>query len=398
MERTALRLIISQNQANYRREETVDNKMTYPLPPYSSVIGAIHNACGFREYNPMDLSIQGNFHSLQKEAYTDHAFLNNLHNDRGYLVKTANPQMLSKGYELVAKAKKGQGNDFDKEITIDVINRDLLTEYQNLGRARRAIADKTETPDYDFQSVPMLFIGKDTLEFTDGDILNQVKIVREIKAKQTRITEEIKDSKTSLKKLDKSSPEYESLNSEIKELTKTQKQLKESYTRENNLIEEPYEKFKTLTTSLKFYEVLYDLNLVIHIAAPEGTLNTIADNICNLTGIGRYEDFIEVQECKFVKLGDEIEKEITSSVTGYISAKAVDNETIVLGSSEAKGNIEANGTKYYLNKNYVIENKQRIFNKVPVIYTGSYSVDPEDILDNDDNVYVDEDGYIVSLV
>ena len=35
----ALRLILHQTSANYKREETVENKMTYPLPPVSTVIG-----------------------------------------------------------------------------------------------------------------------------------------------------------------------------------------------------------------------------------------------------------------------------------------------------------------------------------------------------------------------
>ena len=42
----ALRIVIKQSSANYRREETLNNKMTYPLPPVSTIIGAIHNACG----------------------------------------------------------------------------------------------------------------------------------------------------------------------------------------------------------------------------------------------------------------------------------------------------------------------------------------------------------------
>ncbi|WP_415336187.1 CRISPR-associated protein Cas5, partial [Clostridium perfringens] len=32
----ALRIILTQNSANYRREETTVNKMTYPLPPFST--------------------------------------------------------------------------------------------------------------------------------------------------------------------------------------------------------------------------------------------------------------------------------------------------------------------------------------------------------------------------
>ena len=72
----AVRLKLRQATANYRREETVDNKMTYPLPPFSTVIGALHKACGYREYHPMDLSIQGNYGALKKKVYTDHCFLN----------------------------------------------------------------------------------------------------------------------------------------------------------------------------------------------------------------------------------------------------------------------------------------------------------------------------------
>ena len=42
----AIRLVLYQSSANYRRPETFENKMTYPLPPFSTVIGAIHKACG----------------------------------------------------------------------------------------------------------------------------------------------------------------------------------------------------------------------------------------------------------------------------------------------------------------------------------------------------------------
>ena len=52
----ALRLVIHQSSANYKREETVDNKMTYKLPPFSTVIGALHNACGYRAVSYTHLS------------------------------------------------------------------------------------------------------------------------------------------------------------------------------------------------------------------------------------------------------------------------------------------------------------------------------------------------------
>ena len=44
-----LRIILTQNKANYKKEEVDKNKLTYPLPPFSTVIGALHNACGFYE-------------------------------------------------------------------------------------------------------------------------------------------------------------------------------------------------------------------------------------------------------------------------------------------------------------------------------------------------------------
>ena len=39
----ALRIVLHQDSANYKKEETLDNKMTYPLPPISTIIGAIIN-------------------------------------------------------------------------------------------------------------------------------------------------------------------------------------------------------------------------------------------------------------------------------------------------------------------------------------------------------------------
>ena len=82
-----LRIKLTQSSANYRREETVTNKMTYPLPPMSTVIGALHNACGYTETHPMDVSIQGKFESMGKKAYTDYCFLNSTMDDRGIMVK-----------------------------------------------------------------------------------------------------------------------------------------------------------------------------------------------------------------------------------------------------------------------------------------------------------------------
>ena len=118
----AIRIELTQNQANYRKEETIENKMTYPLPPMSTVIGAIHKACGFKTYRPMDISIQGSYGSMQRETYKDYAFLNSTMNDRGILVKMRNPKSLSTAYDVIAEAC-AQNADFEKEIKIKEIGR-----------------------------------------------------------------------------------------------------------------------------------------------------------------------------------------------------------------------------------------------------------------------------------
>ena len=46
--------------------------------------------------------------------------------------------------------------------------------------------------------------------------------------------------------------------------------------------------------------------------------------------------------------------------------------------------IVANGTKYYLNKNYIIEDNKRIFEKKKVVYASEYSAE-----EGSENVYFD---------
>ncbi|WP_196593238.1 type I-B CRISPR-associated protein Cas5b [Pectinatus sottacetonis] len=70
----AIRIKCSQQLANYRKPTSFQIKESYPLPPYSTVIGMIHTACGFTEYHPMDISIQGKYHSAVSDMYTKYAF------------------------------------------------------------------------------------------------------------------------------------------------------------------------------------------------------------------------------------------------------------------------------------------------------------------------------------
>ena len=73
MER-AIRIECFQNLVNYRKPSSFLIKETFPLPPYSTVIGMIHAACGFKEYHPMKVSIQGINSGTVSELYTRYSF------------------------------------------------------------------------------------------------------------------------------------------------------------------------------------------------------------------------------------------------------------------------------------------------------------------------------------
>lgn len=70
----AIRLKIFQNLVNYKLPTSFQLKETYPLPPYSTVIGMVHNACEFTEYVPMKVSVQGKYHSKVNDFATRYEF------------------------------------------------------------------------------------------------------------------------------------------------------------------------------------------------------------------------------------------------------------------------------------------------------------------------------------
>ena len=70
----AIKLKISQNLVSYKKAESVQIRETYPLPPYSTVIGMVHNACEYTEYVPMRVSVQGKYHSKVNDLMTRYEF------------------------------------------------------------------------------------------------------------------------------------------------------------------------------------------------------------------------------------------------------------------------------------------------------------------------------------
>ena len=135
---------------------------------------------------------------------------------------------------------------------------------------------------------------------------------------------------------------------------------------------DPISKFKSLTTSLKFYEVLMDIKLILHIRSDEETLKQIKENIYNIKAIGRSEDNIDIEEAAIVELFN-VNEEVVSKYSAYLDYEAVKNKDIIFSPKEIGINIT--GTKYFLNKNYEIIEGKRKFVKKKVFYSDNYVVD-----------------------
>lgn len=363
----ALRIHIKQSSANYRREETIDNKMTYPLPPYSTVIGALHKACSYTSYHDMKLSIQGSYSGMKKEVYLNHCYLNHLENDRGILVKVSNSDIMSNGYIRVAEAKKGQGNDFYKGITIEVFHQQYLDEYRALKDLNEKIAEFKKN-----RFNPLMEKIKERKKELDT-LKNDSTITEE---RRTRVVYRLKELKNNEKDFKQRMKLYEY----------------ESY-------QKPISYFKTLTRGPMSYEVLYDVDLIIHVQSDDETLNCIYDNIGNLTSIGRSEDFVHVEECEFTELeGIDSEYECVLGVAAYVPVDFLNSDGFYM---KSKRGVKAQGTRFLLNKDYILsdDRKRRIFNKRLVAYVSEFAVD-EELGEKFQNVFIDhgKTDYIVSLV
>lgn len=358
----ALRIKLHQTSANYRKEETITNKMTYPLPPLSTIIGALHNICGYTEYREMRISIQGKYGSLRKKVYTDYCFLNSLMNDRGTLVKMKNESLLSNAFTKVASAKKSQGNDFFKGITIQVYDEELLEEYRSLKRIGNEIATLKKSDEY-----------KEKQEY--------------FKSKKAELAKRKKE-------IGKGNDGYDEVVEEDKKIKQEEKDWKNEISEYERVhYKEPFSKFKSLTTSVKSYEILDDIELILHVQAEEKILDDIMENIDNLQCLGRSEDFVDVKEAVVVDLG-ETDEEVESSYSAYLKYTDLKEEKI---QTESRGNREIFGTKYYLGKKYEIQKGKRNFvERVPVVYTSEYFIE-----ETSENVWIDEDEnttYIVNFL
>ncbi|ABR48351.1 CRISPR-associated protein Cas5 family [Alkaliphilus metalliredigens QYMF] len=74
----AVRIKLYQETANYKKPTSFQLKETYPLPPYSTVIGMVHSLCDYKEYKEMNISIQGKYFSKTNDLFTRYEFKNGM--------------------------------------------------------------------------------------------------------------------------------------------------------------------------------------------------------------------------------------------------------------------------------------------------------------------------------
>lgn len=161
----AIRLKLFQQMPNYRKPSAIVIKESYPLPPYSTVIGMVHSACGFTEYHPMRISIQGNHASDMADIETQYVFGIKFDPSRHQLkVPSGVDKNGNTSYDGVTRTPKSIQFLTDVELCIhivpenpedlDTIYNGLLNpkEYISLGR-REDIARIDEVKKVDLQEI-----------------------------------------------------------------------------------------------------------------------------------------------------------------------------------------------------------------------------------------------------
>ena len=71
-----IRVQARQTMVNYRTPTSFLIRETYPLPPYSTVVGMIHNVCSFDSWHPMLVSVQGRSQGVTSDVFTRYSFAN----------------------------------------------------------------------------------------------------------------------------------------------------------------------------------------------------------------------------------------------------------------------------------------------------------------------------------
>ncbi|QQK08750.1 type I-B CRISPR-associated protein Cas5b [Miniphocaeibacter halophilus] len=153
----AIRLSLYQDLVNYKKPMSFQLKETYPLPPYSTIIGMVHNACKFEEYKEMDISVQGKYFSKVNDLYTRYEFKNGMKYDKTRHQIKAGDYGVTRGIstqELLVDVELIIHIVPKDENLIDIIYNSLKEpwEYLSLGR-REDIVTIEEVKIVDFEEV-----------------------------------------------------------------------------------------------------------------------------------------------------------------------------------------------------------------------------------------------------
>ena len=128
----SIRLKLKQNLVNYRFPTSFQLRETYPLPPYSTVIGMVHNTCNYTEYKPMKISVQGKYHSKVNDLATRYEFKNGMTFDASRHQIKVGEYGISRGVSNVELLS-------DVELVIHIVPEDenLIEEIFNAFKAPR---------------------------------------------------------------------------------------------------------------------------------------------------------------------------------------------------------------------------------------------------------------------
>jgi len=184
----AIRVKLYQNMVNYRKPTSFQLKETYPMPPPSTVIGMVHNLCEFTEYNEMDISIQGKYHSKVNDLYTRYEFSNSMVDDRKKRCKTC----FAMNGSSSKKCKECGGQDLEyvwvpRGSLVKGIVAPGIKKYDDL--YKRDVIINEENKKYFKENYVSVIEGPSTVE-----LLTDVKLLLHIIPKDQSIVEKIKEA------------------------------------------------------------------------------------------------------------------------------------------------------------------------------------------------------------
>ncbi len=131
----AIRVKLQQELVNYKKPTSFQLKETYPLPPYSTVIGMVHTLCGFNEYNDMKISIVGKFNSKVNDLYTRYEF------SSGMTYESARHQLKAGNYGI------GRGvSTIELLVDVEILLHIIPTDQNLVEKIEKAFKFPSEYP------------------------------------------------------------------------------------------------------------------------------------------------------------------------------------------------------------------------------------------------------------